>query len=197
MEKVTKTQKTSGKTAVLKANEKKEKKTTSKTTANTDSRRKVVDNETVKTDVKKMTKNETKTAKNTTKTADFEGIEIDGKNKNQKSEIRRLKKIFKDLPESQKILTGQLVVRAAYLTSKLEEAEKLLDEEGMITNFENGEQVIQRVNPRLKSYMDLLKIYNALIEQIEDMIRHDRDIAKKENRGAGDDDPLMRFIKAR
>lgn len=114
----------------------------------------------------------------------------------QKTEVRRLRKIYKDLPESQKILVSKLLARAAYMNSKLESTEAQLDKEGLIVDFENGGQVIKRVNPNLKAYMDLLKIYNSLIEQIDDMIRHDRDIAKKENQG-GIDEPLLAFIKAR
>lgn len=114
----------------------------------------------------------------------------------QKSEIRRLQKIYKDLPESQKVLVSKLIARAAYINSKLEVVETHLDEEGIIVDFENGSQVIQRINPYLKAYMDLLKIYSTLMEQIEDMIRHDRDHAKKESRGK-DADPLEAFINAR
>ena len=115
----------------------------------------------------------------------------------QKSEIRRLQKIYRDLPESQKILVSKLLARAAYINSKLESTEAKLDEEGLVVDFENGSQIIQRINPNLKAYMDLLKIYSTLMEQIEDMIRHDRDHAKKENRGNKDVDPLEAFINAR
>jgi len=100
------------------------------------------------------------------------------------------------LPESQKILVSKLLARAAYINSKLESTESQLDQEGMIVDFENGGQVIKRVNPYLKAYMDLLKIYNSLIEQIDDMIRHDRDIARKENHKTAED-PLIDFINAR
>ena len=115
----------------------------------------------------------------------------------QKSEIRRLQKIYRDLPESQKTVVSKLIARAAYINSKLEETEAHLDDEGIIVDFVNGSQVIQRINPYLKAYMDLLKIYTTIMEQIEDMIRHDRDHAKKENRGKTDVDPLEAFINAR
>ncbi len=114
----------------------------------------------------------------------------------QKSEIRRLQKIYRDLPESQKVLVSKLIARASYINSKLEFVEAHLDDDGIIVDFANGSQVIQRINPYLKAYMDLLKIYSTIMEQIEDMIRHDRDHAKKENRGK-DVDPLEAFINAR
>ena len=123
-------------------------------------------------------------------------MDTENLSRRQKSEIRRLQKIYKDLPESQKVLVSKLIARAAYINSKLEETENLLDGEGIIVDFENGSQVIQRINPYLKAYMDLLKIYSTLMEQIEDMIRHDRDHAKKESRGK-DVDPLEAFINAR
>lgn len=123
-------------------------------------------------------------------------VDTENLSRRQKSEIRRLQKIYKDLPDSQKILVSKLIARAAYINSKLEETENLLDGEGIIVDFENGSQVIQRLNPYLKAYMDLLKIYSTLMEQIEDMIRHDRDHAKKESRGK-DVDPLEAFINAR
>ena len=125
------------------------------------------------------------------------GMDADFFTRRQKSEIRRLQKIYRDLPESQKILVSKLLARAAYINSKLESTEAKLDEEGLVVDFENGSQVIQRINPNLKAYMDLLKIYSTLMEQIEDMIRHDRDHAKKENRGSKDVDPLEAFINAR
>ncbi|MBQ9698267.1 MAG: hypothetical protein IJV46_06990 [Acidaminococcaceae bacterium] len=136
-----------------------------------------------------------KTEKASEKNAET-GVAADNLTRRQKSEIRRLQKIYKDLPESQKILVSKLIARAAYINSKLEETESLLDGEGIIVDFENGSQVIQRLNPYLKAYMDLLKIYSTLMEQIEDMIRHDRDHAKKESRGK-DADPLEAFINAR
>lgn len=114
----------------------------------------------------------------------------------QKSEIRRLQKIYKDLPESQKIVVSKLIARAAYINSKLEEVETHLDKEGIIVDFANGSQILQRINPYLKAYMDLLKIYTTIMEQIEDMIRHDRDHAKKESPGK-ETDPLEAFINAR
>ena len=125
------------------------------------------------------------------------GMDADFFTRRQKSEIRRLQKIYRDLPESQKILVSKLLARAAYINSKLESTEAKLDKEGLVVDFENGSQVIQRINPNLKAYMDLLKIYSTLMEQIEDMIRHDRDHAKKENRGSKDVDPLEAFINAR
>ena len=39
----------------------------------------------------------------------------------QQSEIRRLQKIYRDLPESQKTVVSKLIARAAYINSKLEE----------------------------------------------------------------------------
>lgn len=115
----------------------------------------------------------------------------------QKKEIKRLQKIFQDLPQSQKILVDKLLARAAYINAKLEDTEAKIDEEGLVTEFVNGKQIIQRINPNLKAYMDLLKIYSTLMDQIEDMIRHDRDHAKKESRGKGGADPLEVFINAR
>lgn len=141
-----------------------------------------------------------KTATKPPKTADKvpeSGMNAEILSRRQKSEFRRLQKIYKDLPESQKILVSKLLARAAYINSKLESTEDQLDEEGLVVNFENGSQIIQRINPNLKAYMDLLKIYSTLMEQIEDMIRHDRDHAKKENRGGKDVDPLEAFINAR
>ena len=125
--------------------------------------------------------------------AEFEKLQ-----KRQKSEERRLRYIYKDLPHSQKILVSKILSRAAYVNSKLEEIETRLDTEGLVVDFENGAQIMQRVNPYLRAYMDLLKIYNALVEQIEDMLRHDRDHAKKENdKIDGKNELLTAFIKAR
>jgi hypothetical protein len=137
-----------------------------------------------------------KPAKTTEKDTEI-GMDAEIFTRRQKSEIRRLQKIYRDLPESQKILVSKLLARAAYINSKLESTEAKLDEEGLVVDFENGSQIIQRINPNLKAYMDLLKIYSTLMEQIEDMIRHDRDHAKKENRGKNDVDPLEAFINAR
>ena len=135
----------------------------------------------------------TKTTEKTPKPAETAAESL---TRRQKSEFRRLQKIYKDLPESQKILTSKLLARAAYINSKLEETEDKINSEGIVTEFVNGKQILMRINPYLKAYMDLLKIYSTLMEQIEDMIRHDRDHAKKENRGK-DVDPLEAFINAR
>lgn len=146
----------------------------------------------LKANTKKLKKNEEKEAGNGM-VAEFEKLQ-----KRQKSEERRLRYIYKDLPHSQKILVSKILSRAAYVNSKLEEIETRLDTEGLVVDFENGAQIMQRVNPYLRAYMDLLKIYNALVEQIEDMLRHDRDRAKKENdKIDGENELLTAFIKAR
>ena len=146
----------------------------------------------LKANTKRTKKNEEKEAESGAVT-EFEKLR-----KRQKSEERRLRYIYKDLPHSQKILVSKILSRSAYVNSKLEEIETRLDEEGLVVDFENGTQIMQRVNPYLRAYMDLLKIYNALVEQIEDMLRHDRDHAKKENNEIdGENDPLIAFIKAR
>ena len=67
---------------------------------------------------------------------------------------------------------------------------------GRLAKLENKKLISDGRLSREKGYMDLLKIYDSLIEQIDDMIRHDRDIAKKENHETVED-PLIDFIKTR
>ena len=192
-----KTQKTSGKAPAIEPATKKTRKPVSKTVENPDAASVKAKSAAAKTAKKTVAKKAPKTAEKAPEIAKTAENLAEDRIRKRNNEVRRLKKIYKDLPESQKTIVSALLERVAYLNDKLKSTEELLDEEGLVVDFENGSQVITRLNPNLKAYTELIKIYSNITEQIEDMIRHDRDHARKENRGADEDDPLIAFINAR
>lgn len=111
------------------------------------------------------------------------------------NEVKRLRKINKDIPESQRVPTSKLLHRAAYISAKLEETEEKINEAGVIEEFKNGAQKIPRINTHLKVYIQLLQVYTKLMQQIEDMIRHDSAKAKKDDEETAD--TLEKFINSR
>ena len=112
----------------------------------------------------------------------------DEKVKRIKREITRLRKLYKELPKDKQAAAEGLIQEAAFMRATLEEARAIIDREGILELFEQGEQRFQREHPATKVYNTMINRYAAVCKQLIDLLP-DGD-AKKQG-----EDELMAFIK--
>jgi len=110
------------------------------------------------------------------------------KQKAIKKEIRKLRRLFKNLPKDKKKAAEGLIQEAAFMKVTLEETRYIIDCEGIIENFEQGAQKFKREHPATKVYNTMINRYAAVCKQLFDMVP-DPDAGKQAQ------DELMAFVK--
>lgn len=109
------------------------------------------------------------------------------KEKEIKSEINRIKKLYKELPrEKVKVVEG-LINEAAFMKITLEETRQTLLEEGTTELFEQGEQKFVRKHPLVDIYTTMVNRYSNIMKQLIDLFPPEE---KKQ-----ETDELINFIK--
>ncbi|WP_122639848.1 MULTISPECIES: hypothetical protein [unclassified Romboutsia] len=108
------------------------------------------------------------------------------KEKKIKTEINRLKKIYKDFPkEKVKVLEG-LIQEAAFMKISLEEMREDLLTNGLTEIFEQGSQSFDRERPQVKIYTTFMQRYSRVMKQLIDLLPEEE---KKEEA-----DELLAFL---
>ena len=110
------------------------------------------------------------------------------KEKQIKKEIRKLRRLFKNLPKDKMKAADGLIQEAAFMKVTLEETRYIIDHEGIIERFEQGKQKFLREHPATKVYNTMINRYASVCKQIFDMIP-DPDTGKQA------EDELMAFVK--
>ena len=88
-----------------------------------------------------------------------------------KKEQRRLRGIFKDLDANKKKLVTPLIDKAAFMSIELDELQKILEHDGWISEYKNGEnQYGTKRSPEADTYIALSKNYAAVIKQLVDLV---------------------------
>ena len=85
-------------------------------------------------------------------------------------ELRRIKKLFKEMPDNWKKVNEKLFIRAANMAVFLSEMEEKLATEGLIVSMPQGEYEIERAHPLLQQYNSMVKNYNATIKQLSEAL---------------------------
>lgn len=98
-------------------------------------------------------------------------LEIE-KAKRIKTETKRLKSIFKDIDEAQKLLADKLIQRAAYMCVMLEDMELDILARGWTEPFLQSKDLkpYDRVRPIAQAYQQLNKNYQNIIRQLTVML---------------------------
>lgn len=106
-----------------------------------------------------------------------------------KREVRKLKKIYKEIPKDKETLIDGLIQRAAYMLVTLEDYEKDIDENGYVEMFTQSEKTepYERERPVVRLYNTMNKNYQSIIKQLSDLLPKDSSQPKS--------DPLLEFIK--
>ncbi len=109
------------------------------------------------------------------------------KEKIRKKELSKLNKIFKNLPKDKQKLAEGLKQQAAFMVSTLAELQEILDNDGAVDLFEQGEQRMLREHPAAKTYNAMIRNYVAVCKQLFDLLPEDK------SKDAADE--LMAFVK--
>ncbi len=90
-----------------------------------------------------------------------------------KRENQRLRARYADLPEETLEIVDGLIDRAAFLRPTLDDMEEDIDLNGTTELFSQGNQEpYQRERPVVRQYNSLLKNYQAIIKQLDDIQPH-------------------------
>lgn len=105
-----------------------------------------------------------------------------------KKEIKKLKRLFENLPKDKQRAAEGLIQEAAFMRVTLKETRYIIDQEGIIERFEQGAQKFLREHPATKVYNTMIQRYTTVCKQLFDMIP-DPDAGKQA------EDELMAFVK--
>lgn len=118
-------------------------------------------------------------------------MDNDKRDKRVKKEIKRLTKIFSNIPDNKMKLIKELINRAAFLliiSQDIEDAISKLEEFTVLTI--NSAQEFTKPNPLLKEYRDTVKSYQAIIKQLTDLVK-----SENNQPNSNDPDELEEFMK--
>lgn len=104
-------------------------------------------------------------------------------------EIKRIRRIYKELPKDTLMVVEGLIVEAADLRVRLEDIRKDLDENGYDEMFSQSENQdpYERERPQARRYIAMNKNYQSIMKQLGDYIP--KKTSKKE-----DDDGFEDFV---
>jgi len=105
-----------------------------------------------------------------------------------KKEIKKLKRLFENLPKDKQRAAEGLIQEAAFMRVTLEEIRHIIDQEGIIEHFEQGAQKFLREHPATKVYNAMINRYATVCKQLFDMMP-DPEAGKQV------EDELMAFVK--
>ena len=98
-------------------------------------------------------------------------IKREEKNKKIRKEKKKLKTIFKKVPDEKQKLVEKLVDNAAYLAIELDELREHILLNGIREEYKNGEnQYGYKESVENKTYKDYIKQYTTIIKQLNDML---------------------------
>jgi hypothetical protein len=111
-----------------------------------------------------------------------------------KREIRRLKKLFEDIPKDTLSRVMSLINNAAFMTITLEDLAGAIIRDGAVSEYQNGEnQWGTKKSPEVEIYNTMIKNHASVIKQLTDLI------PKPKTGGGGneDEDEFNRFVNGR
>ena len=95
-------------------------------------------------------------------------------------EITRLKRVFRDLDKNKRQTVESLIRNAAFMAVSLEELQEIINEEGYIVEYQNGEnQKGTKQSDAVKTHIAMTKNHAAIIKQLADLAPPEK---KKESR---------------
>lgn len=94
-----------------------------------------------------------------------------------KKEIRRLNGIFKDITLDKKELCIELIKNAAFLSVQMKELTDRMNEEGVISEYQNGEnQFGTKESPLVTVYCKFHKQYSGTFAQLNDLLPKNKQV---------------------
>lgn len=103
------------------------------------------------------------------------------KEERTKKEIRRLKRIYKDIDPDVKKATQSLVENAAFMAITLEDLQETINNEGVISEYQNGaNQWGTKKSPEVEIYNTMIKNHMAIIRQLTDLLPKEIEVAEED-----------------
>lgn len=113
------------------------------------------------------------------------------KDERVKKEMRRLKRIYKDMDPDVKKATQSLIENAAFMVVTLEDLQETINREGVISEYQNGaNQWGTKKSPEVEIYNTMIKNHMAIIRQLTDLLPKDTEVVEE-------DDGFNEFISSR
>lgn len=106
--------------------------------------------------------------------------------KKEISDIKELRGVFEKLNNNKSKMALNLLDKAEFMNKTLNDLEKKVNENGVVTIMSQGSYSIERENPALRSYNTTIKNYTSIVKQIVDLL------PESENKQVGED--LLKFI---
>lgn len=111
-----------------------------------------------------------------------------------KAELNKIKKTLQGLSDEMKKLNAKLIYNAAWLAVSLDELTTTMDEQGVISEYKNGEnQYGTKKSPEAELYTNWAKQYQTVMKQLSDLLPKGEDNSNSSNIK---EDPLMRFVNS-
>lgn len=86
-------------------------------------------------------------------------------------ELKKLKKIFKNIPKDKKNLVNKLIESAAFMSIELKKLELYISENGVTEEYQNGrEQWGTKVSTEASVYNTMIKNYTSIIKQLCELL---------------------------
>lgn len=86
-------------------------------------------------------------------------------------EYKRISKALKSVPEDQRTVAENLMREAAYMTQIIADSKAEIDENGIIEEYQNGEnQHGRKKNPAVEIYDRAVNSYSKIIRQLTDLM---------------------------
>ncbi len=84
-----------------------------------------------------------------------------------KREFSRLKRLFQNLPENELKFVEPLLQNCAFMRAVLEDLQELITENGLIDDYQNGEnQNGRKMSAELQAYNTTVKNYNQAMDKL-------------------------------
>ena len=113
------------------------------------------------------------------------------KDERVKKEMRRLKRIYKDMDPDVKKATQSLIENAAFMVVTLEDLQETINREGVISEYQNGaNQWGTKKSPEVEIYNTMIKNHMSIIKQLTDLLPKDTEVVEE-------DDGFADFINSR
>ena len=105
--------------------------------------------------------------------------------KKKVSNIKELRTTFEKIDNDKSKLALSLLDKAEFMEDTLNELQKKVKDNGVVTKMCQGSYEIDRENPALKAYNTTIKNYTSVIKQLNDMLPEEKKI--------NEDDEFERF----
>lgn len=101
--------------------------------------------------------------------------------------MKKFEDILQDLPDDKQAMAANLFEEMQFMKQSMNELKGIVQEEGTIQIYEQGQTSFPRENPALTAYNKTMGRYNQTYKQLMDILPNEE--AKEET------DELMQFVK--